>query len=149
MPFPSDAFRSSGLQLQYDIGAGPVTVAEVNKVSKSGAKQDFADVTNFDSIGAVKEKLPTLLEPGQVKFDGNYLGNADATGSQAELQAMFNGQVKAAWSIVLPPGAGETVSRGSWTFEAYVGQVDLDFPIEKQSTFSCTLEITGNATFNP
>jgi predicted secreted protein len=148
MPFPSKAFRAQGLVLSTDQGTGStIEIAEIKKVDFTGGKSDMADVTNMDSVGAHREFLPTLLDAGELSFDGNYLGNADS--SQAALQALFEGQIKSTWNIVLPVPPGETVSRGTWSFAAYVNAFDPVFPTDKESSFTCKLKITGPRTFTP
>lgn len=147
----SKAFRPQGLLLQVDnpagSGAGFTTIAEVKKVDFTGGKADTADVTNMDSTGAYREFLPTLLDAGELSFDGNYLGNADIT--QAELQSTFDSQILASWKIVLPTPPGESVSRGTWSFLAFVTSFDPSFPIDKESSFTAKLKITGARTFTP
>lgn len=147
----SKAFRPQGLLLQVDNPAGSnggfTTVAEVKKVDFTGGKSDTADVTSMDSAGAYREFLPTLLDSGELSFDGNYLGNADTT--QAELQSTFDSQILANWKIILPTPPGENASRGTWTFKAFVTSFDPVFPIDKEASFTCKLKITGPRTFTP
>jgi predicted secreted protein len=147
----SKSFRPQGLLLQQDNPAGSnagfTTIAEVKKVDFTGGKADTADVTNMDSTGAYREFLPTLLDAGELSFDGNYLGNVDTT--QAELQSTFDSQVLSNWKIVLPTPPGELTSRGTWTFKAYVTSFDPQFPTDKEASFTAKLKITGPRTFTP
>ena len=147
----SKSFRPQGLLLQQDnpagSGGGFTTIAEVKKVDFTGGKADTADVTNQDSLGAYREHLPTLLDAGELSFDGNYLGNVDTT--QAELQTTFDSQILSSWQIVLPIPPGEAASRGTWTFKAYVTSFDPQFPVDKEATFTAKLKITGPRTFTP
>ena len=141
----SKAFKSQGAVLQYgDKGDGTstvwTTVAELKQVQRSGQKSDMADVTNLDSPSAYREKLPTLLDAGEVTMGGNYLGNQDA--SQGELQTLFDGQTLRDWKVVLPN------SFGTWTFKAYVTEAtNFDLQFDKEATFTAKLTITGPATF--
>lgn len=147
----SKAFRSQGLLLQVDnpagSGSGFNTVAEAKKVGFTGGKADTTDVTSQDSVGAYREFLPTLLDAGELSFDGNYLGNIEAT--QSELQTTFDNQILANWQIVLPTPQNEIASRGTWSFKAYVTSFDPDFPVDKEASFTCKLKITGPRTFTP
>lgn len=147
----SKAFRPQGLLLQQDnpagSGSGLTTIAEVKKVDFTGGKADTADVTNMDSTGAYREFLPTLLDAGELSFDGNYLGGIETT--QAELQSTFDSQILSSWKIVLPTPPGESASRGSWTFKAYVTSFDPAFPVDKEASFTAKLKITGARTFTP
>src|ERR1700758_2601708 len=103
------AFAGRSSQLQRGDGASSeqfTTIAEIKKITRSGAKADLADVTNMDS-GAYREFLPTLLDAGEINFDGNYI---PSDGTQQTLQSDFDGQIKHNWKIVLPG------SRGFWSF---------------------------------
>ncbi len=144
----SKSFRPQGIVLQTDKGTGTFEpIAEVKKIDFTGGKADMADVTNQDSVGAHREFLPTLLDAGELSFDGNYLGNLDA--SQADLQTLFEGQTLSQWKIILPIPPGETVSRGTWSFAAYVNAFDPVFPVDKEASFTAKLKITGPRTFTP
>lgn len=137
----SQAFAGRGSKLERGNGATPevfTAIAELRKITRSGSKADLADVTNMDS-GAYREKLPTLLEPGEISFEGNYIPS-DTT--QATLQSDFDGQVLHNWEIVLPG------SRGTWSFAAYVTALDLpDLQVDKEAMITGKLTITGAPTF--
>jgi predicted secreted protein len=138
----SRAFAGQGTQLQLGAGS-PVsytTVAEVTKIQKSGSKMDIVDVTNMDSIGAYREKLPTLLDGGEVSLDCNYIPQ-DAT--QQALQSQFDNRTLSPWQIVL------VNSLGTWNFNAYLTSLDFDISVDKASTFSSKLTITGKPVFTP
>jgi predicted secreted protein len=105
----------------------------------SGFKADFADITNLSSVGSFKEWLPTTLEAGEVSFEGNYLGNADAT--QTALRTEFTTQHLGAWTIVLPLG------KGTWTFDAYVADFGFDATVDKEMKLTGKLKVTGEPTF--
>jgi predicted secreted protein len=137
----SQAFAGRGSQLQRGNGASPqvyTPIAELKKITRSGSKADMADVTNMES-GAYREVLPTLLTPGEISFEGNYIP-ADAT--QQQMQSDFNNQTKASWQIVLPN------SLGTWTFEAYVTALDIpDLQVDKEASITGKLTITGAPAF--
>jgi predicted secreted protein len=145
----SKAFQGIGTKLQRGDGAGPevfTTIAEMVKVQQSGSKADIVDVTNLDSPNAYKEKLVTILDAGQIAFDGNMVAD-DAT--QQAVQADFDGRVLHNWKVILPVDPATTITRGHWEFEAYVTSIDFDTPHDKQATISGKLEITGARTFFP
>jgi predicted secreted protein len=147
----SKAFAGRGSQLQRGDAGTPtenfVTIAEMKKITRTGSKADLADVTNMDS-GNYREKLPTLLEPGEINFEGNYIPS-DAT--QANLQADFDGQALHHWKIILPQIAGSPpTSRGSWSFSGYVTAVDNpDLQVDKEAVVTGKITITGAATYSP
>src|SRR5215469_18382863 len=115
----SKAFAGQFTQLQR---AG-VTIAEMTKIQATGSKADVLDVTNMDSPTAYREKLVTLLDAGDINFDGNLIAD-DAT--QQQVQADFDGRTLSDWSIVLPVDPATGVTRGHWAFAAFVMSVDFD-----------------------
>lgn len=135
------AFKGQGAA----ISVGGQAIAEVTKIQRSGAKADFADVTNMQSPGAYREVLPTLLDPGEISCDANYLGNQST--AQTLLQTEFDAQTLGNWTITLPPKIGTTTSAGQWTFTAYVSTVDFDLPLDKEAKLSFKLKITGKPVF--
>jgi len=137
----SRAFAGQGTQLQLGDGGSPeafTTIAEVHKVARGGSKMDLVDVTNFDSIGAYREKLATLLDGGELTFDANYVPQDT---SQQALQAQFDGRTLSNWKIVLPGG------RGTFSCKAYSISADFDLSVDKASTFAGKLAITGQPSF--
>lgn len=137
----SRAFAGQGSQLQLGDGVGGfTTIAEMTKIQRSGSKADTVDVTNMDSTGAYREVLPTLLTPGDISFDGNYIPE-DAT--QQALQTQFDNRTLSPWRLVLPD------SKGRWDFNAYVTSFDFDVSFDKASTISGKLTITGKPIFTP
>lgn len=139
----SRAFAGQGSQLQLGNGGSPevfTTVAEITKIQRSGSKMDIVDVTNMDSVGAYREKLATLLDGGEISFEANYIP-ADAT--QQALQTQFDNRSLSDWQIVLPN------TLGTWAFKAYSTSSDFDLSVDKASTFTGKLTITGKPVFTP
>jgi hypothetical protein len=144
----SNAFAGRSSQLQRGDGATPTEVftaiAEIKKITRGGSKADLADVTNMDS-GNYREYLPTLLTPGEITFEGNYIPNDPTT---ATLQSDFDGQQLHHWRIVLPSTSAYPTSLGQWEFSAYVTGLDLpDLQVDKEATMTAKLTITGAPTF--
>src|SRR5260370_33541806 len=100
--------------LQYQNGsASPavwVTISEIKKMSFTGAKLDLADVTNVQS-GTYREFLPTLLDAGEISFEGNMIPG-DAT--QDVLNTAFTNAIKTNFQVLFPS------SNGNIQFAGYV-----------------------------
>ncbi|HEY0701266.1 MAG TPA: phage tail tube protein [Candidatus Acidoferrales bacterium] len=132
----SIAARGSKLQRSPD-NSTFTTIAEVLKINGSGGKSDLADVTNMDSPSNFREKLPTLLDSGDVSFDCNWIpGNS----TQTQLTTDFNNQTLLYWKILLPNGTN------GLSFQGYVTDKNFDLPIDKQASKSLKLTITGPIT---
>ena len=141
----SRAFAGQGTQLQQGNASGQTstvytTIAEATKIQRSGSKADSVDVTNMDSTGAYREILPTLLTPGDISVDLNYI---PADGTQQSLQTLFDNRTLRDWRLELPD------TLGRWDFQAYVTSVDFDVSFDKQGTISAKLTITGKPVFTP
>lgn len=132
----SQAFPGRGTELQYNIGSGFTTLAELKKIDFSGSKYDLADVSNMDG-GNFREWLPTLADSGELSFDGNYV---PADQSQKDLLNSFNNATLVAWQVVLPGG------RGTISFNAYVQELARSIPVDKEASVSGKLKITGKIT---
>jgi predicted secreted protein len=132
----SFAARGSHLQRSPD-NSTFTTVAEVLKITQGGSKADLADVTNMDSPSNFREKLPTLLDSGEITFDCNWVPGSSI---QNQLTTDFNNQTLLYWKVLLP-NATNGVS-----FQGYVTDKNFDLPIDKQATKSLKITITGPIT---
>ena len=141
----SNAVCPRGTQLQRGTNpaapTGYTTLAEVRKITRTGAKSGMDNVTNMDS-GSDEEMLPTIKTPGTWDFELNYVPG-DAT--QATLLDDYNNQTLSPWKVLLPVGAGS----GYWTFNAYVESEDVTLDFSKAATKSVKLQVTGPVTFTP
>jgi predicted secreted protein len=118
----------------------------MTKIQGTGSKADAIDVTNMDSPSAYREKIVTLLDAGDISFDGNFVAD-DAT--QAAVQADFDSRTTNKWKIVLPVDPATSTTRGHWAFDAFVSGVDFDIQHDKQVVISGKITITGPRPFTP
>lgn len=121
-------------------------VAEIKTISWSGAQADTEDVTSMDSVGAYKETIVTLLDPGEISLSGNRV-SGDA-GQQAFNDA-YGQREKISCKIQLPinPLAGQTTTGDLYSFDAWVTQPALvDLQYDKAISFSAKIKITGPVT---
>ena len=149
MPYTgSKAFAGRGSSLELGSGSPTPTftaIAELRKISRGGSKADIADVTNMES-GNYRESLPTLLTPGEISFEGNYIPS-DAT--QASLQTQCDNQTLSPWQIILPPTGSPPTSQGGWSFNAYVTALDIpELQVDKEATIAGKLTITGKPAYS-
>jgi hypothetical protein len=143
MAFPSSAFCPRGTQLLRGTNVlaptGFVAIAEPRKITRSGSKMGFDNVSNMDS-GNTEEMLATMNTPGQWDFEINMVPS-DAT--QQTLLDDFNNQVLSPWRVQLPD------ARGRWDFLAYVESEDATLDFSKAATKSIKLQVTGPSPFTP
>jgi len=132
--------RSTLLQFQNG-SASPavfVTISEIKKMSFTGAKLDLADVTNVQS-GTYREFLPTLLDAGEISFEGNMIPG-DAT--QDVLNTAFTNAIKTNFQVLFPN------ANGNIQFAGYVVGVERTIEVDKALTISGRIKITGPITLS-
>jgi hypothetical protein len=138
----SNATKAQGTLLKIGDGAGSenfVTVAEVMDITGPGLKSDIVDVTNMDSPQGFHEKLPTLLDAGQIKFTVNFIPtNATQSYSSGMLRDWYNRTVrhyKIVWS---------DVSSTTWgPVSAYIADFSVKAMVKNQLVADVTLDISG------
>jgi predicted secreted protein len=147
----SKAFAGQGTILSVGDGASAETftpVAEVKTIKRSGSKADQADVTNMDSVSAYREYIPTLLDAGEIQFEGNYIPHDE---TQQNLQTLFDRRTLSNWEITLPESSIEVAGNtkpGVWSFHAFVnGSPEISLDVAKETTFSAKLKVTGKPVF--
>jgi hypothetical protein len=118
-------------------------VNQLQKITFSGAKADYADVTNLSSPSNFREVAPTLLDSGNASFTGVYAVN-DA--GQQGLVTAFNDQSLLYVSVQFAPTGAQTVGL-LVSFTAYVSDLPLpDMSYDGAASFNGTLKITGPVT---
>jgi len=132
----------SGKGTVLSIGENPIV--EVKTFQFSGGKNDTEDVTNSDSTGRAKEFIVTLLDSGQLKCGGNYVGG-DA--GQLALRDAFKSGLLTDFSLVLPKTAAQQTSGDKFAFSAVVEESNIDVQYDKAITWSGSLKISGVITF--
>jgi len=125
------------LHAPRDVTAGPIC-------QFSGGKNDTEDVTNSDSTGRAKEFIVTLLDSGQLKCGGNYVGSD--TGQQALRSAFLSGALTP-FQLTLPKTAQQQNSGDTFAFSAVVEESNIDVQYDKAITWSGSLKISGIITF--
>jgi len=119
---------------------GFVNIAEVTDISGPSFKLDTQDVTTYTSTGGFREKLPTLLDAGDVKMTISFLPT-EATHSQSTgLIKSMKDKVRRSFKLIFP-NTGPT-----WAFAAYVAGFDLKTPVDNRIQADITLTITGMPT---
>lgn len=136
---------SFGTLLQIGDGATPTegftTVAEVLDIGGPGLALGLTDGTHHGSPGGWIEKIPTLLDAGEVSFDIQYdpVG-ATHDASTGLINDMENKTLRN-FQLVFPDTGTTT-----WSFSAYVAGFEPSAPVEGKLTASVMLDISGQPT---
>ena len=130
------------LKRETSFGSGTfVTVAEVKSMSGPTMKGDVIDVTTHSSAasGAWREKIASLLDPGEVSFSINLV---PASAGHKALLTDFTGRVKTNYKFVFPdPGLTE------WAFTGYTTQFSAKAETDGVLEADMTVTLTGAPTF--
>ena len=140
----TSAISSFGTLLKIGDGGGTevfTTIAEVLDISGPGLSLGTEDVTSHSSTGGWKEKVPTLLDAGQVSFDVNFVPTGATQSYSAGLVKDMVNKTKRNFQIIFPDSTTTT-----WSFSAYVVGFEPSAPVEGKLGASVTLEITGQPT---
>ena len=147
----------AGIPTVYTLGKGSVLsvstdgtsftpVKQLKSITFSGSEQAFDTITNLDSPGAVHEFAPTLITPPDCDFQGVFNG---ADPGQIMVSAAFDAQQALQCKLQLAPGKGQTTGMLR-TFTAFVkSKPQIDAQMDKASTYSGSLKITGQITDTP
>jgi hypothetical protein len=121
-------------------------IAQVQKLTSSGQKASFADITNLDSPSAYIERIPTTLDSGTLSFT---VVADPADPGQLLLLASFQAQTKLTCKLQYPP-VGTQATGLLKTFSAYVSSAPMpSVEVTAASTFDSELTITGAVTDTP
>jgi hypothetical protein len=136
----SVAYQGRGSMLQVGVLTSPpgfTTVAQLRKFAFGGAKTTLADITNLDSPTAYMERIATVIDPGDVTFDGVLNPSDDTYLSLNDLQA---NRTLSQFLITLTDGT-------TYDFDGYVTEfVPASVDYSKEIVFSGKITITGAVT---
>lgn len=141
MAQPISAF---GIALQIGDGADPevfTEIAEVTNLTGPGMSAAVIDVTSHDNDSAWREKLATLLDPGEITLELNFVPTEDTHDATSGLVGDFQGRTRRSFKLVFPD-AGST----TWEFAGYVTAFSPSGPVDGALTASCTITIDGVPT---
>lgn len=136
----TDAVAAKGTKLEWDDSGSYTTIGEVIDGPAGPTESwDFADVTHHASTNDAMERIPTLLDPGEVTFSVNHTPTKN---EHDTLRTRKKNGTKESFRI-LSPG-----SNYAFEFEAYVAEIDRDYAPDSQIDADYTLQVTGDVTFN-
>lgn len=140
----SQAIPAYGTLLKRETTPGSgtyATVAEVKSMSGPSMKGDIIDVTTHSSAaaGAWREKISSLLDPGDITFAINLV---PGLAGHKSLIADFTGRVKTKFKFVFPD-----VGLTEWLFEGYITSFGAKAETDGVLEADLTVTLTGAPTF--
>jgi predicted secreted protein len=128
-----------GKDIPLKIGSTSTTTQIINLTANSASfTTDMREVTTKDS-GTYREHRPTFHD-AEFGFDGLYTSTASAQGFE-DLLTFKEAKTEIFWEI----GSGVSGSP-KWTGKGYITNLDVDFPMEDNVTFTGTVKNTGDVT---
>lgn len=136
--------ESLGLKTQFQregATAGTYeTVASVASVQPPQLERDVAEVEDLDPADEIKQKLPGLIDAGEVTLTLNF---DPENAGQTALETDFYAGATKSYRIKLPSGQG-------WTFPAFIsGWAPQEITAGDVVQVEVTLTVKGKPTFGP
>lgn len=117
------------------------TTALVSSIQGLSLSAMVQDVTTHSNGTPWREKITTLLDAGELKFDLLFVPTDPTHSASAGLLSDMLARVKRNFKLVFPdPGAT------TWDFAAYVSKFDMQDPVDNVLKASVTLSATGQPT---
>lgn len=119
---------------------GSTAIAEIVSIDGPEGERETIDVTHMESPNATREKIGSLVDAGEVSFEGNFLpGNA----TQKDLLTELYGGTADTWTIAWSDGS----PTNDWSFTAIVTKFKPSAEVGDKLKFTATLTLTGKPTF--
>lgn len=124
-------------------GAGFTALGEVISMNGVGMQSSVTELTHLTSDDRAKEKIPGLMDGGQLNLKVNYTeaGMGVLTGTLMPLAtAESTVWERLAWVVQFPSG-------GQWFFKGFLANLPFDVPEDNRITVDMTVEISGRPEF--
>lgn len=131
-----------GTLLKIGDGAGSetfTTITEQTTVTPNGPTVEMIDVTNHDSPSAYREKIASLIDGGEVGFEGNWVPSSV---TQAQCRTDMNNRTRRNFQIVYPTSPAVTHSFAGYITQFQVGGATVDDKL----TVTGTITVDGVIT---
>lgn len=138
------AISGKGTLLKMGDGAGTevfTTIAEVKSIGGPSFASDTIDVTSHDSPGAYREFIASLIDPGELSFDINFVPTDATHNVSTGLLRDFQNRIRRNYKIVFPDTSATT-----WNLQGIVTAVQINAPTDDVLSASITIKITGQPT---
>jgi hypothetical protein len=125
-----------GAKLKQGNGASPEVFTEIAepKDISFGESVEFVDMTHQSSVGGIRERRPSLIDPGQATMRCNFLNET----TQALLHTDMYARARRNYQIYLP------ISGLTYTFAGYVASLKRTAPMGGPLEMDIAIQIDGN-----
>src|SRR5262245_29035638 len=141
---PSGAMIGHGSRVQIAslaYSASPETglysdLEEVFNITAPSSTVDMVDVSNMQSVNAIREFVPGLTDPGEMSFEMNFIPNSNSDNLLLNLRNEPPSQRKRNMRIIFP-------NLIMWQFEALLMTYEPVAPTDDKMTASVSFKVTG------
>lgn len=121
----SAAIHGFGTKLQVSISSSYTDIGEIQNINDVMSRT-FSNTTHMESPGMQMEAMPSIIDPGSVTFECNYIPSASGTNPVQFLRAsmlgtLTNGTKAAEAFKIVYPDSGSTTDK---SFSAHVESVN-------------------------
>lgn len=114
-------------------------IGEVKGINGPNMSSSVVDVTNFDSANNTREFIASLIDPGEITFDVNFL---PANTAQQSLTTDMTSRVKRNFRVVWSDAASTT-----WSFTGIITGFGVSAGIDDALSASVTIKLTSFPSF--
>ena len=115
-------------------------LAELLEVDQPKRKVKAVDITNNSSPARTMEKIPGLVDSGEITGKLVY-----TPAGKAAVESAIG--VLASWKIQMPLTGAQTTLGDAFTFAGFVSADGGETPLDDKIVIDVTIEITGPVTF--
>lgn len=140
-PAPPIAQPSINTLIQLGNSASPIvytTVANVGDMTGPTFAAAVVDVTSHSTTVPWREKITTLLDPGQLSFKLYFITDYSP---HRQLFAVFANRTLANWRMVFPDQDGTV-----WFFQAYISKFSVTSTVAGVTEAAVTFELVSQPT---
>lgn len=132
-----------GVEVRFGSPTPNTLIPNVANITLSGTDVEEIDVTTHDTSGRMRQYIAGFVDPGELtlelNFDPNQTAHRATTGG---LIALRDSGAITRWRITYP-----TTPVHSVEFDGYVKSFDQQLPADDAMKATCTVRITGAATW--
>src|SRR4026207_1620750 len=120
---------------------GYTTIANVSSINGLKLSATIVDVTSHSTGEPWRQKIPTLLDAGDITFDLFLIPDEATHDGTTGILSFFSGRSLMQARLVFPDAT-------TWTFEGYVTGMPMTANVDGVLTANVTFTITGSPTFS-
>jgi predicted secreted protein len=135
------AISGKGTIIKQGDGADPevfTTIAEVKSIGGPSFSSDTIDTTSHDTAGAWRDFIASLIDPGELTFDLNFVPTHGTHDGTTGLLSLLVSRARTNFQFVFPDTAATT-----WELAGIVTGFEIGAPTDDVLSASVTIKLVG------